>query len=46
MMTRNSAWKSSFMGVKVSDQKKMGVGEGLHTVGMSLRGQTIHMTME
>lgn len=39
-MIRKSTWKS-FKGVKVSDQKKMGVGQGFHTVDMS-----IHMMVE
>ena len=39
-MIRKSTWKS-FKEVKVSDQKKMGVGQGFRTVDMS-----IHMMVE
>lgn len=39
-MIRKSTWKS-FKEVKVSDQKKMGVGQGFRTLDMS-----IHMMVE
>lgn len=34
-MSRKFAWKPSFMGGKVKEEKEMGVSEGVKTVGMS-----------
>jgi hypothetical protein len=48
-MSRKFAWKSSFMGGKVSEEKEMGIGEGVQTVSMSHmsghKGQSIQLMM-